>query len=582
MNCLRNKNYQILFCILACVFAFSCRKDIGYDNGPVHIPDFTVKVTSSVSGFITDENDDPISATVSAGGNTITADRFGYFEIKNIQVVKTAATVTVTRPGYFKSIKTFIATDQKAAFFRIKLIRKTNSGNINAASGGNITLSNGLIISLPGNAVVNAATNAAYSGIVNAAAYWIDPTSTELNKIMPGDLRGIATDGSLKGLTTYGMAAVELTGSGGELLQIATGYKATLTMPIPVSILSNAPQSIPLWYFDETKGLWKQEGQASRSGNNYTGDVSHFSFWNCDVPDSYVEFNCTLKDQNGNPLPYTLVKINEIGSSNSSSGYTDESGYVAGLVPDNAQLLLSVLPYTNCVGSIYSQNISTTNTSISLGTVTISTSSNTANISGTVTDCNNSPVLNGYIYLSAFNHLFRQPISNSGTFNFPILMCGNSADITLIAENTQTLQQNNPSNHTIHTGVNAIGNLQACGFNAEQFFHYTIDGVNGLFTVPSDNISIVVSAEVWVDANGTAGHAGLYFFGLNIGLNSSHNLMGFAAPGWNLGSQVGTDMVHITEYGLPGQFISGNFTGVLKTNDNVPHSIVCSFRVRRP
>lgn len=40
---------------------------------------------------------------------------------------------------------------------------------------------------------------------------------------MPGDLRGIDTDGYMKGLTTYGMAAVELTGAGGESLQIADG-----------------------------------------------------------------------------------------------------------------------------------------------------------------------------------------------------------------------------------------------------------------------------------------------------------------------------------------------------------------------
>lgn len=116
---------------------------------------------------------------------------------------------------------------------------------------------------------------------------------------MPGDLRGISTDGSLKTLTTYGMAAVELTGALGELLQIAPGQKASLTMPIPVAILSNAPATIPLWSFDEAKGLWKEEGQAIKTGSNYVGDVSHFSFWNCDVPNNYVQFNCTVKNSDG-------------------------------------------------------------------------------------------------------------------------------------------------------------------------------------------------------------------------------------------------------------------------------------------
>jgi hypothetical protein len=35
-----------------------------------------------------------------------------------------------------------------------------------------------------------------------------------------------------------------------------------------------------LWSFDEAKGLWKEEGQAIKTGSNYVGDVSHFSFWN--------------------------------------------------------------------------------------------------------------------------------------------------------------------------------------------------------------------------------------------------------------------------------------------------------------
>ena len=44
----------------------------------------------------------------------IFTDEYGFFEIKNVQVVKTAAVVTVTKIGYFKGIKTFGATADKA------------------------------------------------------------------------------------------------------------------------------------------------------------------------------------------------------------------------------------------------------------------------------------------------------------------------------------------------------------------------------------------------------------------------------------------------------------------------------------
>ncbi len=58
------------------------------------------------------------------------------------------------------------------------------------------------------------------------------------------------------------MLVVELEGAGGEKLQIAPGHKVKLNMNIPQSLLASAPQNIPLWYFDETDGKWKEEGSA--------------------------------------------------------------------------------------------------------------------------------------------------------------------------------------------------------------------------------------------------------------------------------------------------------------------------------
>ncbi|HRI25050.1 MAG TPA: hypothetical protein PLZ45_10250, partial [Ferruginibacter sp.] len=270
-----------------------------------------------------------MGATVLVGSSTVITDKYGYFEAKNVQVIKEAAVVTATKAGYFKGIKTYIAKEGKAAFFRIKLIPKKTVGVITAAAGGTISQPNGLSIKLPAGGIINALTNTAYTGTVNIAAYWINPAANDLNRIMPGDLRGINTEGALQLLQTFGMAAVELTGSSGELLQIADGQKATLTLPIPSSLSAAAPASIPLWYFDESKGLWKQEGSATKTGNTYVGDVSHFSFWNCDVPSNFVQFNCTLKNSSGDPLPYALVKITVVGTNNSRWGYTDSSGYVS-------------------------------------------------------------------------------------------------------------------------------------------------------------------------------------------------------------------------------------------------------------
>jgi Carboxypeptidase regulatory-like domain len=370
-----NKLTRLVLPIFAALFFLSCQKEVDYVSVDTQGPDLVTKVTSSVSGFVTDENNLAVEgAAVVVGISNTTTDKYGYFEVKNVQVVKNAALVTVSKPGYFKGIKTYIAENNKAAFFRIKLLPLNNAGTIVSSTGGSVTLPNGMIVSLPANAVMIASGSAPYNGTVNVSMQWINPTASDLDQIMPGDLRGINTEGALKRLTSFGMVAVELRGSGGELLQIATGKKATLTFPIPAAIAGNAAASIPLWSFNESNGLWKEEGSATKTGNTYVGEVSHFSFWNCDVPNNYVQFSCTIKDQDGTPIPYATVKISLVSNPyNAGYGYTDSSGYVHGAIPDNAQLLLEVFSAYNCGTPVYSQNFTTTNVNVALGDITINT-----------------------------------------------------------------------------------------------------------------------------------------------------------------------------------------------------------------
>jgi hypothetical protein len=46
-----------------------------------------------------------------------------------------------------------------------------------------------------------------------------------------------------------------------------------------------------------------------KNGSYYEGDVSHFSFWNCDDPEEAVFIEMTIRGPNGGPLPNTSVRI---------------------------------------------------------------------------------------------------------------------------------------------------------------------------------------------------------------------------------------------------------------------------------
>ena len=597
----RTKKTALIFisAILAVITIpiISCQKELtgqpgGFAPTP---PDLTIKVSSSVSGFVTDENDAEVNdAVVTIGSITTVTDKYGFFEIENVQVVKEAAFVTVARRGYFKAIKTYLATDGKSAFFRIKLIPKINAGNIDAAIGGNVALTNGLIISLPSNAVINATTNAAYTGQVNVAAHWIDPTSSDLNRTMPGDLRGLDTAGSLKLLTTYGMAAVELTGTGGELLQIAPGKKATLTISLPLTLSASAPSSIPLWYFDEAMGLWKEQGIAVKSGDKYVGEVGHFSYWNCDVPNKYVRFNCTVTNAKGVPIQNALVKVSVVSNTPTISGYgyTDSSGYTSGAIPANSSLLLEIFGEYNCLTGLLAKNFSTTTANVSLGSIVIP-ANYSATITGNVNDCNNAGVTNGFVLMRKDGMNFYKQLGKTGTFNFTTTLCSNAAPATFVGNDRATMKASNALPVTLIPGDNAIGALIACAISTLQFINYSINGTNYSFTAPADSLfqyakpqntppSIFINAFA-LNSNNTQ-NVVIFFLQTGIAANSLQKLFTFTCPQIANPSTILNPIdIKITEYGAIGQFIAGNFTGTVTgpSPGNITYNVTCTFRVRR-
>ena len=582
----KTKEYFLLFVIALFIFSCSIDPDIRTESSDNNsFPDLTTKVTASlISGFITDDNNNPMQgATVVAGGINTLSDYYGYFEIKNAVVLQQTATVTIQKQGYFKTARTFFATAGKGAFFRVKLITKTTVGSISGTTGGTITLSNGLSIVIPPNAVFFPNSTIPYTGAINVFAKLITADDPDLNSLMPGDLRGIDSANSIKLLTTYGMVAVELTEPNGiVVLQLAPGKKATLTIPIPASLQSNAPSIIPLWYFNESKGLWQEENSAVKTGNLYIGEVSHFSFWSYDLQNSIVRFDATVMGTNGLPINNAWLKISTITTPpNYGFGWTDASGYITGFIPPNTQLNLKVYPTTYC-SPLYSQNFTTSIGNYSFGTITIAAPTGVATLSGNLTDCSNNPVTNGYIIVIRNGQYYRVNVSN-GSYLFNMLVCGSAGDpVTLVAVDANVNQQSAPFNYTLNTGNNNIPTIQACGFATNIFVHTTRNGVPYNWNNPPDtirtynpgnnNIGIMHFLDVTM-----AVPTQIIFSGTGIGVGTDQMLVNFQ----NMITNNPPVLVHITEYGQVGQFISGNFSGSFTGPNNTVYNSTCSFRIRR-
>jgi len=578
--------------ILTLSFCISCQKDtIGNTGSPEPPTDLTAKVTSGkISGFVLDDQNHPVQhATVVVGNLNTTTNLFGYFEVNGALVTKTVGTVVVSQPGYFKGIRSFYAEEGGTVSVQIKLIPKTISGTINAGNGGEVSLPNGLTIHFPQNAVVDNSSGASYSGTVQVFSSWINPIGQDLWLTMPGDLRGLNENGTLKLLTTYGMAAVELTGSSGELLQMAPGKKASLTMPLPAAIAGIAPATIPLWYFDETKGLWKQEGRATKNGNSYVGEVAHFSFWNCDSANSFIQLSLTVKDENGAPVQNAIVKLTANNALNQVAyGYTNSNGYVSGSVPVNANIQMDIFGTFGCNTPSLSQNFSTGTTNQSLGDFTINMAQNQSIISGVLINCSGNPVSHGAVLVIEHGWYTQYPIHADGSFSIGHLLCGGPTNISLIGIDEDAGEQSSAINFQVTSGQNLAGTIQTCGISTTKYIHYSIDGGQPISLVsPTDSISI--------SGNGTSL---TYYMGGTTFDQSNHISFSFSSPGAAVGSVQNLQQfwassfgqtltisnpscVNITEFGAIGEFIAGNFNAHIIDGAST-HQVSCNFRILRP
>jgi hypothetical protein len=408
---------------------------------------------------------------------------------------------------------------------------------------------------------------------------------------MPGELRGLTTANQERGLQSFGMIAVQLVGASNEALQIANGKTAFITMNIPTALAASAPATIPLWFFDESNGLWKEEGVANRAGNTYSGQVSHFSFWNCDAPFPVTDFQVSFKDQNNNPLARYRVELKTVGDTVSimSSGYTNGNGLVVGKVPTGKSLQMRV--FNTCNQVVLTQNIGPYNGPVNLGTITINTSPQVSfTISGTAVNCTNQPITNGYVQVIIDQIPYRAQISN-GAFSIPITRCnGTSTTASIKAVDLGATQEGSPVSLTVsNANVNA-GQLSGCGTSISQFIQYSLNGQTYSITAPNDSL-ISFRQSNFTFISGMAGLGSVNMQTIDF------QFSGATTPGTYLVNTIrvrvagqgysldGTMNTVVTEYGSGlSSFIAGSLSGTLRrdsTNPAVTVPFSATYRVRR-
>ncbi len=545
-----------------------------------------VNVKGSVTGFVVDETGEPVkAANVKLGNLTTTTDDYGHFFFKNTNLNRKGTLVQVEKQGYFPGSRRFLAQQDAENRVKIQLIPKSFDFSFDSNAGGVVETNGGAKVSFSPNSI-RKADGTSYDGTVRVAAFWLDPSDQRTLDRMPGNLQGVDKLAEEVVLRTAGMMAVELESDAGEPLNILKGHTAEISMPVPAELAGHAPAEVPNWSYSEAHGMWAEEGVSVLEGNNYVGQVSHFTYWNHDFKDPLIEFSATFVNSDGTPLENFKVVVRQPGTGLYGYGYTSDQGVVTGLIPKDYALVMEF--YGDCNGVAYTQDIGPFSADTDLGVITVSIITTT--ITATLVDCDDAPVTNGLIIIE-YNGGKVYEYTDDGNLE-ALFICyspGTTMDITGV--DLTNLKTGDPVQVTPVAGVNDLGQISACDQDLEDYVRFVVDGVEEVFypayLLQTDSLAgSGAGTLIYYYGQGNNSFS-FYFLGESTGdySGSANGLDRLLYPnkGWVFESG-SFENFDVTAYGAVGEPVIGSFSGTMYNYAaNPPGNVSVSgnFRIRR-
>ncbi|GAA4324840.1 carboxypeptidase-like regulatory domain-containing protein [Flaviaesturariibacter amylovorans] len=563
----------------------ACRK-----SDSISLPGASATVTTTLTGRIVDENRNPVSgAVVKAGAGSATTDVNGEFTLSNVSLSASAAFVKVDKEGYFTGSRTLSVSAGTVHYVSIELAPRRIVATFSASSGGTVPLDAGGSLQFGPNAIMVDAGGAPYNGTVRVAAYTYDPTAANFNEVMPGALRAINNSNEERLLKSYAMSNIELLGTGGEKLQLAPGKTATLTLAIPAGLQNTAPATIPLWYFDETKGFWIEEGSGTRQGNTYVGTVSHFTPWNYDVPIPMINLDLTVVGVAGTttltgPIPGARVDFRS--SVVNGTVFTNSNGKARVQLAANDPIEIRV--YDRCGQVIHTATIGPY-TANATHTASINNYSgpSTATFTGIVRNCNGQPVVNGYVNVLINGTTQRAVISN-GSFSFRQSTCGTSVQALLTPVDLTANVQGAAVSATAAPGGSTSTTLSACGPSSTQFMQFLFNNQVVRFQPPADSLAAwtyASSQETFLFAVPDTGSAQQHAIGLQLRgafVSGTHLVHALDLMYNHNPYSMNSASAQISSFGPVNGFIEGYFSGTVRDSLGLnTYPVSGSFKIRR-
>lgn len=415
-------------------------------------------------GKLTDFDKEPLKEVqITIGGHTTLTDENGVFVLNEVTVKEKFAFVKAQKTGYISGSRALVPTTSGSNFINITLLKKNIVGTVESGESSEVSLPNGARVNFSGS--FTHISGAPYTGKVEVSMHYLEPNENSTFTQMPGMLFGKRENNNATILENYGMLAVNLYAPSGEVLNISKDAPAQIRFPISATT-PNSPETIPNWYFDEGEGYWKEQGVATKVGNEYLAEVSHFTWWNPCLPLDSVEVCFELNTDVVIANSYFTIE-RERNNQLVVAGATNDVGLFCGLFPKDEMLKVSIYGSCDNQSPVATQRIGPYPTSSSNIKVKITElSSYLANtfLKATVANCSNASVTDGYafVYTVANANDFKIiPITN-GELNSRFTYCTDNEYRIRLYDVISNEVSSDSNLNIVENGTTNLGQLTTC------------------------------------------------------------------------------------------------------------------------
>lgn len=455
---------------------------------------------TTIYGRIVNESGSALAGvSVSAGTATVLTNANGLYILKDVTVPKGRAVVIAKKTGYFNGAKAEVPSSFGATKIELSMMSNAATSTIpSSAAAATVNITGGGSITFAAGSFMDA-SGASYTGQVKVSARYLDPRNANFFDYFPGDNMAQATGGNTVSLISCGALRVEIKDPAGNTLKLDPSKPATLSIPKPID--TKAPAVMPLWYFDESIGMWKEEGVATLAGGNYSGTVTHFTTWNLDYAQG-TSGTVSIRVVCGG-IPMAGIAVSIVGDDASGPYFvhpgsrTGPDGRITFLrFPANRPTQIDIVGAKNnglfYVNTPVNVNLGTSQ-SLNLGDISLN-SPCPGSIIGTL-ECNGTNV-DGLVTVSDGSNFLTYSYTNSGNFGIQV---PSAIQLTVNAINASSDPANTMLVPTLAVSEQKnIGNIGLCGSGTPSYLDIITEQGSLALSPDGSRLAVVTRTKLTV------------------------------------------------------------------------------------